>query len=63
VPKEIQGEIDGAIFALTGNLAEDNGTVAQLEAPPLVLGIPENPADIFRLDSVGSEQLADIACE
>ncbi|MEE4465181.1 hypothetical protein V2S84_24175 [Azotobacter chroococcum] len=61
VPKEIHGEIDGSIFALTGNLAEDNGTVAQFEAPPLPLGIPIGPADIFRLDSVGGEQPADIA--
>ena len=33
VPEKIQGEIDGHIFALTGQLAEDNGTVAQPEAP------------------------------
>lgn len=52
VPKKIQGEINGAVFVLTGNLAEDNGTVAQLEVPPLLLGIPINPADIFCLDPV-----------
>jgi hypothetical protein len=33
VPKEIQGEIDCSILALAGDLAEDNGTVAQFEAP------------------------------
>ncbi|MFC0667033.1 hypothetical protein ACFSKY_23585 [Azotobacter chroococcum] len=52
VPKKIQGEINGAVFVLTGDLAEDNGTVAQLEVPPLVQGIPINPADIFCLDPV-----------